>query len=69
MSISIFNLLISVWYSPVIFLNFELSIPNKSIKKQVKIALGYPAFSIREKYWKVWNEGAKTVTEDEDIPF
>ena len=69
MSISIFNLLISVWYSPVIFLNFELSIPNKSIKKQIKIALGYPAFSIRAKYWKVWNESAKIVTEDDDMPF
>lgn len=69
MSIPIFNLLISVWLNPVIFLTFEISIPTYSIKKQVKFVLGYPVFSVREKYWKVWNEGAEMATEDEDIPF
>lgn len=39
---------ISYWYKPIIFLNLEISIPSKSIKKQIKIALGYPIFYIKK---------------------
>ena len=66
---SIFNLLITIWFNSFIYFDFEVFIPSLSIKKRFKISLKYPHITVREKYWKVWNEGAKTVTEDDDIPF
>lgn len=66
---SIFNLLITIWFNSFIYFDFEVFIPSLNIKKRFKISLKYPQITAREKYWKVWNESAKIVTEDDNFPF
>ena len=65
----VFNLLFTIWFNSFIYFDFEVFMPSLGIKKRLNFSLKYPSITIREKYWKIWNEGAKMITEDDSFPF